>query len=205
MNIQRSGGFTLLEVLLAIGITALIGISSYTLLSQTIRTRDHLSGQADELRRFQLATTIIQQDLRQISARVIRDQFGDYQPSLRLGGYSLYGDLEFTKSGLSNPLKNRLSNYQRVAYQIKDDQLVRYIWPVLDQAPDTVPREQILLENIAQMEVKVLDSKEWKTEWFPDPSNTPPADLIKLPEAITIEITTNTEQVHRWLEQIVSY
>lgn len=204
---RSNKGFTLLEVLLAIGVTALIGISSYTLLSQTIRTKDHLSDQTEELRRFQLAATIIQNDLRQITDRIIRDQFGDYQPALRLGGYSLYGHLEFTKRGLSNPLKNRLSNFQRVAYQLNDDKLVRYIWPVLDRAPDTEPREQVLLENIAQLEVKVLKdlgASQWETEWLPNPANLPPLDLKVMPVAISMEITTNTDQVHRWLEQIVS-
>ncbi|GLQ31835.1 type II secretion system minor pseudopilin GspJ [Litoribrevibacter albus] len=202
-GVRSHSGFTLLEVLLAIGITALIGVSTYTLLSQTLRTRDHLSVQAEELRRFQLAATIIQHDIRQISDRVIRDQFGDYQPALRLGGYSNYGALEFTKSGVANMRRQEISNFQRVSYHLRDDRLTRFVWPVLDQAPDSTPREQELLEGIAEIEVKVLDDKEWKAEWLPNPANMSPQDLKQLPEAISIEITTDTGEVYRWVEQVL--
>ena len=201
-RIKEEAGFTLLEVLLAIGITALIGVSTYTLLSQTLRTRDHLSSQAEQLREVQLASTLIQNDFRQIASRVIRDQFGDHQPSLRLGGYSQYGFVEFTRDGVSNPLKLKRSNYQRVSYELSDDQLIRHSWVVLDQAPDSTPREQVLLSGIVSAEVKVYSGDGWLTSWPQEEANPTPKTLSAMPKAISLEITTETDQVYRWIEKI---
>ncbi len=200
---SKNQGFTLLEVLLAIGITALIGVSTYTLLSQTLRTRDHLADQAENLRELQLMTAIVQNDLRQISSRIIRDQFGDYQPAIRLGGYSVYGPIEFTRNGVANPLKLPKSNFQRIAYELTDGDFKRYVWPVLDQSPDSTPREQILLENVLEMSVKVLTGDDWRSEWPEDTGAArTPETLRKLPRAIALELTTESGQVYRWLEQI---
>jgi general secretion pathway protein J len=200
----KQTGFTLLEVLLAIGITALIGVSSYTLLSQTIRTRDHLSDQAETLRQVQLASTIIQNDLRQISARVIRDQYGDHQPALKVGGYSLYGFLEFTRSGVSNPLKLNKSNMLRVAYQLEDDRLIRNSWAVLDQAPDSTPREQTLLKEVLETEVKVLAKDKWISVWPNNEEQLPSASsLSELPKAISFKLVFENGKEINWIERIL--
>lgn len=198
----NDSGFTLLEVLLAIGITAIIGVSTYTLLNQTLRTRDHLSVQAERLRELQLMASIVQNDLRQISSRVVRDQFGDYQPAIRVGGYSLHGALEFSKDGVSNPLRVNKSNFQRIAYELSDDKLIRYVWPVLDRAPDTEPREQILLDGVVEIGVKVLSGEDWLTSWPKDDIEKKPQELKKLPKAISFEVTTESGRISRWIESI---
>ncbi|GAA3920159.1 type II secretion system minor pseudopilin GspJ [Litoribacillus peritrichatus] len=198
-------GFTLLEVLLAIGITALIGISSYTLLSQTIRTKESLSSQTERLRQFQLAATMIQNDFRQIGSRVVRDQFGDHLTTLQVGGYNIHGFVEFSRNGISNPLKLKKSNYQRVAYKLDEDKLIRVIWPVLDRAADTEPRTQTLLEGIVSAEVKVWDAeaKVWLSEWpNSDQTSQTPQTKSELPDGISLEIKTETDRVYRWIEQI---
>ena len=204
-NAHKSSGFTLLEILLAIGITAMIGISTYTLLSQTLRTRDHLSDQTERLRDFQLAATVIQNDLRQISSRVIRDQFGDHQSTIIVGEYNINGFLEFTRNGVSNPLKLKKSNFQRISYKVEDEALIRLTWNVLDQASDTEPREQTLLEGIIEAEVKVWDKEnnEWLTQWPRESQNNPTvADKAILPDGISMEIITDNGQVYRWVEQL---
>lgn len=198
-------GFTLLEVLLAIGITALIGVSTYTLLSQTLRTKESLSNQTERLRGLQLATTIIQNDLRQIGSRIIRDQFGDHTTTLQVGGYNINGFLEFSRNGVSNPLRYKKSNYKRVAYKLEEDRLLRLTWPVLDRAADTEHRSQTIMEGIASVEVKVWnqDTETWLQDW-PDPNqvNPTPTTLSTLPDGIAFKITTETNQVYQWIEQI---
>lgn len=205
MKSFTASGFTLIELLVAIGITATIGVASYTLLHQTLKTREHLEVQTQDLREIQFATTVIQNDLRHIVPRTIRDPYGDVRSALLVSEFGEYGFLEFTRSGVSNPLKLKRSNMRRVAYKLDNEALYKVSWTVLDQAPDSEPREQLLLENIAEIEVQLMkENKEWITVW-PEPGlvSPTPNDLSLMPEAISLKIVTLNGDEYRWLEKVL--
>lgn len=205
MNRCAASGFTLIELLVAIGITATIGIASYTLLHQTLKTREHLEVQTQDLRKIQFAATVIQNDLRHIAPRTIRGPYGDRRSALLAGEFGEHGFLEFTRSGISNPLKFKRSNMKRIAYKLDEESLYKLSWTVLDQAPDSEPKEQLLLEGVAEIEVQLMnENREWIKVW-PDPSLTSPtpADLSLLPEAIALKVVTLNGDEYRWLERIL--
>ena len=96
-------GFTLLELLIAIAIFALLGLGTYRMLDSVLQTdrvtRDHEL----QLRELVRAMAAFERDVLQVQARPTRDPFGD--PRAALLGEDLDNPaLELTRSGWRNPL-----------------------------------------------------------------------------------------------------
>lgn len=182
-------GFTLLELLVALSIFALLAVMAYGGLRTVLEQRSVTGAEAQRLAELQKIYMLMQRDLEQAVPRPIRDEYGDTQPPLS-GGSAF----QFTRGGWSNPLGHPRSDLQRVGYAFVDDHLVRYTWSVLDRAQDTQPQKQPLSDRITGMEVRFLAANDkWLTQW-PDPSQVvtgaPPP--VNLPRAV--EITLHHKQ-----------
>ena len=176
---QKSIGFTLLEVMIAISITALIGISSTSLLSNIIETKKITDIRSDQLTTLQRFNQFVSRDVEQIINRGIRDQYGDPQPAIILDGTDYLA--QWTKLGWRNNPNDTDGRaiMQRVAFQLFDIQedeceqakqrlegwgnlepegscLVRYFWPVLDRSGDTQAKTQIVLDLIESLEIEIF-------------------------------------------------
>ena len=178
-SLHRLTGFTLLEVLIAVAITAMIGVGATQLLSNIIESRQAVDVRGEQLASLQRFDMIVSRDIEQYLHRSIRDEYGDSQPALQLNVHQYY--FEFTRAGWRNsPQSERpRSELQRVAYQLeninsdacliarerlerwgvqefKGECLVRYFWPVLDRANNSQPVVQMLLEQVDRFEIEVL-------------------------------------------------
>ncbi len=174
------GGFTLLELLVAIAIFALVSVIAFSGLQTTLTTRDLVQEQAERLMQLQRTFTILERDLTQAQARSIRDAFGDPRAAM----LSEIGTLEWTRGGHPNPLGLERSNLQRVGYLIEGDTLLRRQWLALDQPYDPDIRYTELLNEVESLEFRFLNEDEqWVGEW-------PPADLdaAPLPRAVEIRL-----------------
>ncbi len=171
MQGAHSKGFTLLEVLIAIVITSLIGLGSWQLLNSAIRTNELTQAHLEQFGELQRAMLFIKRDLQQLAARSIRDEYGDYQPALTSRNQFYF--LEFTRAGWRNPLQDQRSDLQRVAYELNDQNLVRNYWLVLDRAQDSQPLSRTLLEGVESLSVRFMNqSGGWSSEWPPDREET---------------------------------
>jgi general secretion pathway protein J len=154
-----SRGFTLVEVLVALAITAFVATIAYTSLSTALAgiesTRD-VSERSYEVNR---ALMVLNRDLRQLVDRPVRDEFGELEPAL-LGGELARFPLAFTRAGWHNPGGLPRSQLQRVAYRVEDETLWRDSWPVLDRAGDTEPQSVRLLDGVEFMQLAFLPSLE---------------------------------------------
>jgi general secretion pathway protein J len=168
MNRQahRESGFTLLEVLLAIGITAMIGLGSWQILNSAIRASEATQLRLAELNTLQKTMLILSRDLSQILPRAIRDEYGDYQPALTTRNEFYL--LEFSRNGWRNPMDDPRSNIQRVAYEFSENKLIRHYWQVLDRSQDSTPISKTLLENVNAVNLRFMnESGGWLDEWPP--------------------------------------
>jgi general secretion pathway protein J len=152
MRTQR--GFTLLEMLVALAVFAVLGLMSSQMVRRILDVHTVAIARGERLSELQTAVGIIQRDVFQIEARSVRDEMGDALPTLRVGTDIL---LELTRSGWRNPLGQRRSELQRVAYQMRDETLLRYYWNVLDRAEDTQPVVQELLHGVTEVSFQALD------------------------------------------------
>ena len=100
---MRQRGFTLLEVLIAIAIFALLAMATYRMLDSVLQTDRGQRQQEQRLRELTRAMAAFERDLLQVRLRPVRDPLGDLLPALR-GSSGRDTQLEFTRSGWRNPL-----------------------------------------------------------------------------------------------------
>ena len=147
-------GFTLIEVLVVLGIFAIIGVIGSQIVSRVLDNERTLAERGGRLADVQRAMQILQRDILQISSRGVRDELGDPREALMIGAD---GMIEFTRLGWRNPLKRTRSELQRVGYILQEDTLYRAYWPMLDRSPDSEPQLQKLLSGVTQIEFFAVD------------------------------------------------
>ncbi len=197
---SRSRGFTLVEVLIALGITAFVSVIAYTSLSTVITGVESTRETTRRVVEVNRAWSIISRDLRQFVPRPVRDEFGEEEPAMA-GGPAARFALSFTRTGWHNPADHPRSHLQRVNYRLEDGALWRDTYPVLDRAGDTSAREVRLLEGVEYMTIAFLGSlagvetaddsvsletRDWPENWVADTS-TPGATLAP-PAAVEIRL-----------------
>ncbi|WP_348674308.1 type II secretion system minor pseudopilin GspJ [uncultured Abyssibacter sp.] len=190
---HRMRGFTLLELMVAIAIFVIFSAMAYGGLMTVLNSRADIEESLDDTRSLQMALFRLEQDIEQIRARAIRDEFGDPRPAVFLTDTQ---DLEFTRGGRRNPMNLSVSSLERVAYGLEDEELIRYSWAQLDRVQDTQVSEVVLLDDVISLQWRFLDGqKEWTEQWpVPDPT-TGGTDLAATPQVIELRFETR-----RWGE-----
>lgn len=198
--IDRSRGFTLIEVLVALAITAFVASISYASLSSVLLGVESSRFAADRTHEVNRAWMIITRDLRQFSTRPVRDEFGEEEPAM-IGGEAARFLLSFTRAGWHNPLGQQRSNLQRVNYLVEDDALWRESYAVLDRANNSEPSRVKLLEGVDYLELGflsalgsvqtlsdrvTLDTTNWAENWVMDTST--PGTRLGPPAAIELRL-----------------
>ena len=181
---MRQRGFTLVELLVAMAIVAIIGAMALGGLNEVIKQQAVATERTERWRAIQFAMRMIVQDLSQIHPRPMRQEMGDgWRPSLWADPRADYA-LEFSHGGWSNPAGLRRGTLQRVAYDVEEDKLIRTHWAVVDRTFSTEPIRNPLLEGVERVEVRFLDNNgQWRTEW-PGLQQTSYEDLVLRPRAV---------------------
>ena len=197
IKVRRQSGFTLLELLVAIGIFALMAAMAYGGLNNLIESRQITDQHAARLTQLQTTFLWLGRDIEQTVNRRIRDEYGDSQLALSSTEVGRY-QLELTRGGWRNPVGRARSNLQRVAYSVRENQLIRFYWNVLDRAQDSKPLEVVLLDGVERIELRFLyatvagqnqGQQQWVDDWPGNalgvqPSENPP---------LAVEVTLETE------------
>jgi general secretion pathway protein J len=190
---KRHAGFTLLELLVALSIFALLAAMAYGGLNTILAARQVTDAQAARLTQWQNTFFWLGRDIEQTVDRPIRDEYGDSQPAL-VGVEEGEFRLRLTRDGWRNPAGRTRSNLQRVAYGVRDEQLVRSYWNVLDRAQDSRPMENVLLDGVEKLELRFLDEgKNWGAVWPPVTTTAATAATAKAPLPRAVEVTIETK------------
>ena len=139
---KRLHGFTLIEILIALAVFAILSTITSSAIYHAFNTRARVTLQADRLSALQLAITVLNRDTQQIISRSVRGDGLQVVPALI--GEPHY--LEFTRQ---NPLT-------RVAFSCRKSQLVRRRWDTLDSPVRNRYQEKILLDGLSHCQFAYL-------------------------------------------------
>jgi general secretion pathway protein J len=173
--IYRSAqGFTLIELIIAVGIFALLATVSYALLGTVIDTKTRTEARIERLAALQKTMQIMERDFSQAVARPARDEYGDMKGALVA---TIGQGLEWTRTGWavspfveSNTVRSEL---QRVHYHFEQGQWIRSYWVYPDRAPQEKPLHVTLLDKVDSVSMRFLyratpNAKwQWIEEWPP--------------------------------------
>ena len=159
-------GFTLLELLVAMAIFAVVGVLALSGYTQLQKQSEYAEKKLARLREVQHAVQTMAQDFEQLEPRPIRQPIGDqYIPAI-VGGYAVDYKVEFTRAGWSNTAGLGRPTLQRVAYRLDQDGLWRDYWLVLDRTQTSVPVRVKLLTGVRSVSFRYMDgNRAWSDNW----------------------------------------
>ena len=181
---SHEGGFTLVEVLIALFIFSLISVGSVSALSSAINGKAQIEAKLDAMTDIQLSRSLMQADFDAVIVRSTRDSFGMIEPYVMRGGVDTL--ISFTRTGRPNPggLERR-GDLQRVSYLFENGQFIRRVLSHENPGQNTGVTDRVLLTALDDVEVmfftKNQDSSRPTIELTPDTSKA----LIGLQFAIT--------------------
>lgn len=177
---MRRSGFTLVEVLVAIVVFAIIGLASAAVVNSMMRTNEQSAEVRERLQQLQQAMLMLENDMRQAVSR--RTPEGDY----------------YVRAGWFNP-GNLLarSELQPVRYIINEEkQLIRQHYTYVDMSATSDPTERVLLNGVTDFQVEpIVKGAERSGLGITPAQQQPQAEQdgpMDIPDGV--EVTIETEQ-----------
>lgn len=166
MNSRR--GFTLVELLVALAIFALISAFAYRGLAVLLDSREALDRDSRKWRDLALFVGRFERDVQASLDRPATGPSGTLQAPvsslLDVGGTPAAG-LALTRSGAAL-YANALAVPQRVGYRFSEGRVERLSWHGVDSGPRAAPAATTVLADVRALAFRFLDrSNEWRRDW----------------------------------------
>ncbi|WP_168416408.1 type II secretion system minor pseudopilin GspJ [Acinetobacter indicus] len=198
--IKAKRGFTLVELLVAIAIFAVLSALGWKVFDYLVKVKDRNQWHEQQLEGLQSAYQQILRDSIQI-VPLTANINNDIQPALVLQN----GRFNFSKIGVTDPLQQGIAPTERIEYQYRADEqkLYRLKYANLHQSGQDQPVSSILLDNVSQFQVSVLNPQELSN--WPDGSIDLNDDQQKrkLPKGIKINLTVQDVQ-YEWIFSLLN-
>lgn len=207
---KHACGFTLVELLLALALSAMIAALAYAGIDSGMNAVSALENDVRALADLQRAFNLLEEDLVQLRLRAVDHGIGYREPALR-GGEGDGVLLELTRGGLANPLQQPRSELLRVRYVQRGQQLWRQYWYSLDRADAlAAPQEVLLVDDMERIQVQFLSAVllvsqgmeamlsgdaeyGWVTRWNSDEVQT----ALTAPLPLAVRITIDSARLGR--------
>jgi general secretion pathway protein J len=159
-------GFTLLELLIAMAIFAVISVMAMGGYVQLSRQSERLDVSMQRVRAVQMAMMRFEQDFAELEPRPVRDALGSSSEPALLADTRSQAIVQFTRAGWSNPAAIQRSTMQRVAYRLEDGKLYRDYWTVLDRTLTNEPVKVQLVDQVRTFRLRFMDrTRTWSDQW----------------------------------------
>lgn len=183
---HRESGFTLVEMLIALFIFALISAGTMTALTGSLSVRDQVKTRLSEISDVEVMRALIKADMQHMILRQNRDSFGAKDLLLLSGGYD-ENLVSFTRTGRTNPggLQKR-SELQRISYVFERGQLIRRALPSENPAQISETSDRVLMTDLADIEISFYKNEQQVTNLsvpaaaLQNAVTNPPFTLIRL-------------------------
>jgi general secretion pathway protein J len=186
-------GFTLLEVLIAIAIVALISVLGYRAIAALSDSETKLAAEATRWRTLDLFFARLEGDLRQAMPRSAR--LSETREAAWAGATDAMGNgvLVFSRAGPEFTLE-AASAGQRLAYRFREGSVEVLYWAGYDRPRGVDPTAYPLLDGVATFRLAYLTRDgTWIDTW-------PRTGDSELPRAVKVGLTlASGETIERWL------
>ncbi|OYU13891.1 MAG: type II secretion system protein GspJ [Alphaproteobacteria bacterium PA4] len=177
---RDSQGFTLVELLVALFIFALISAAGTALLAFGVEARARTSERLDEIAAMTRLRALLTADLAQAAPRLWRDENGNRQPAFSSDGTGL----TLVRRGWRNDGGAARASLQRVRWQVSGGRLERVTAAMVDGAAPNPPAP--VLVGVTQFRLRTLVAGQWADGWQPLVADA-------LPEAVEVVVTTDRQ------------
>jgi len=189
-RIFRHAGLTLIELIVAVALLAVITTMAYRGLDSVSRSSTRNLAEGEYWQGVALLFERLASDVAQPVRRPVRAGTDKAEALPEWWGRSVAGAGEATGS---DPAAAQLEftrkspqgrDEVRLGYRLREDKVELLLWPVLDRAPGTRPEVYVLLEGVSSLRFRHMDSSgAWQDVW-------PVAGVAgALPRALAVEIT----------------
>jgi general secretion pathway protein J len=200
MHLNKKSGFTLIELMVAILIFAVISIISYRTLASLVATKQIVTTTQDKWSGFGNAVSWLTTSWNRSIPLVIRDENGNIIPAV-IGKDKLNGafdaQLEMTLSGyIGDPIYGSTPP-KRLGFRFDSGKLFLVTWPVLNRVITTQPQLDLLMDNVASFQQSFLyPDKQWRDDW----PATGAAQQNLMPQGLRITIIMNSGEtiIRQW-------
>lgn len=182
----KQSGLTLVEILLALAIFAIIGVICAYAIRHMVDMHNRINKINASISDTQIALVLMQRDLHEIVDRPYLDERAHPVQTIMLGG----SELSFVNaSHLELSANSQHSNLQRIAYALQGKTLVRKIWPVLDEATsNNTAAIQPLLTGVDNLSFQLIDqNNRAQTVWPPPGASSTQGD--PMPKAVIVKMS----------------
>jgi general secretion pathway protein J len=165
---KRQAGFTLVEILVAMAIAAILATMAFSAMNEAMQNRDRIKQAQARLVGLQFTMRTLVQDFSQLVPRPVRVQIGEGYEAAVLGRSGTFAEVVLTRAGWTNPAGLSRSGLQRVRYQVRDGVLYRDYWLSLDSQPEPQPVQRALIEGVEAFTIRYMnDGRQWQDNWPP--------------------------------------
>lgn len=194
-HLHAQRGFTLVEIMVAVLIAAILAAMAFGAVGEALQNRDRIRTNGARVTALQVTIRTLVQDFSQLDSRPIRQPLGDgYLPAL-VATVGNSTQVAFTRGGWANPAGVQRSTLQRVRYELRDGVLYRDHWLALDAQliPEPVPRR--LLDGVRAFRLRYMnDGRQWQDTWPPAPvGGGAPTEREQRWRPIAVEVTLQLE------------
>ncbi|MCG9720277.1 type II secretion system minor pseudopilin GspJ [Shewanella sp. Isolate7] len=180
---KTTRGFTLLEMLIAIAIFAMLGLAANAVLSTVMKNDEVTAEFAQRLKSLQQGFGALERDFGQMVARTPRLLEGGRGSTVIQTGKDMFDSeseaIVFYRIGWLNPdgLLPR-GSLQSVAYVVQDNNLERWYFPYPEPEFGAEPIKTVVIKNVLSVEYSFYVEDKWERKF----------DATSLPKAIAMAV-----------------
>ena len=160
----RANGFTLIEMMVALLIFAMISAAGVSLLTFSVRAQAASSQRLDSVANDQRMASLLAADLAQAVPRITRDVVGANQRAFSgTNGVGAAPVLRYVRGGWSNPDASARASVQRVEIALTGGRLERRTYGMADGA--TAGEPMVLATDVETVRLRYRDKGLWTPAW----------------------------------------
>ena len=148
----KQSGFTLLEVLVSIGVFSMVALVSYSTLDTYIDHRERLNTHYGKLERLQRMFILLERDIKFAVNRKV-EIGGDTEAAIKSSDGDEFITLTVATADIENPLGVSL---RRAQWRLEGKEMIRSEWSVLDRTDNIEATELVISDEIEDVELTYL-------------------------------------------------